>query len=90
MGPKVQWSSAARWVFDGNVWTSSGVAAGLDLIFTFMDEIYGEEVTMSIQGTIEYSRNQGLCDDPFAEIHGVAPTWDCRENQDIRRASDYS
>lgn len=26
MGPKVEWKSPARWVVDGNIWTSSGVS----------------------------------------------------------------
>ena len=30
MGPKVLWRSPARWVVDGNIWTSSGVSAGHD------------------------------------------------------------
>jgi transcriptional regulator GlxA family with amidase domain len=74
MGPKVKWASPARWVVDGNVWTSSGVTSGLDLIFAFMDEVYGEDITAEVQGTIEYERNKGRCDDSFAEIHGVQPT----------------
>lgn len=27
-GPKVDWQPSARWVEDGNIWTSSGVSAG--------------------------------------------------------------
>lgn len=26
MGPKVKWLSPARWVVDGNIWSSSGVS----------------------------------------------------------------
>jgi putative intracellular protease/amidase len=28
LGPKVKWIRQARWVTDGNIWTTSGVAAG--------------------------------------------------------------
>jgi hypothetical protein len=54
------------------------VTSGLDLIFAFksMDEVYGEDVTAEVQGTIEYERNKGRCDDFFADIYGVQPTWD--------------
>ncbi|OAL54802.1 class I glutamine amidotransferase-like protein [Pyrenochaeta sp. DS3sAY3a] len=79
MGPEVQWVSPARWVVDGNIWSSSGVTAGQDLIFAFMEEVYGAEVTRSIQATTEFERSRGMCDDPFAEIHGVEPTWTCVE-----------
>jgi hypothetical protein len=40
-----------------------------------MDEVYGEDITAEAQGTIEYERNKGRCDDSFAEIHGVQPMW---------------
>lgn len=78
MGPDVKWVSPARWTVDGNIWTSSGVTSGLDLIFAFMDEVYGEEVTRRIQGVTEYDRHTDPCDDPFAEWHGVEPIGDCR------------
>ena len=30
LGPKTHWKGRARWVVDGNVWTTSGVSAGAD------------------------------------------------------------
>ena len=33
-GPNVDWVPVARWVNDGNVWTTSGVSAGKSLHFT--------------------------------------------------------
>jgi putative intracellular protease/amidase len=35
-GPRVDWVPVARWVVDGNIWTTSGVAAGLDGAFAFI------------------------------------------------------
>jgi putative intracellular protease/amidase len=35
-GPKVDWVPVARWVTDGNVWTTSGVAAGMDGVYAFI------------------------------------------------------
>jgi transcriptional regulator GlxA family with amidase domain len=34
--PKVNWVPVARWVTDGNIWTTSGVAAGLDGTWAFV------------------------------------------------------
>jgi hypothetical protein len=42
----------------------------LDLIFAFIEEVYGEEVARDLQGTLEYERGRGMCDDSFAEVHG--------------------
>lgn len=76
-GPKVKWRSPARWIVDGNIWSSSGVTAGLDLIFAFIEEVYGSQVAKDLQKPLEYERRSDMCDDPFAEINGVKPTWDC-------------
>jgi putative intracellular protease/amidase len=35
-GPKVHWVPVARWVTDGNIWTTSGVAAGMDGVYAFV------------------------------------------------------
>jgi putative intracellular protease/amidase len=35
-GPKVNWVPVARWVVDGNIWTTSGVAAGIDGALAFI------------------------------------------------------
>ncbi|KAG5925573.1 hypothetical protein E4U42_004152 [Claviceps africana] len=78
MGPKVKWVSPARWTVDGKVWTSSGVTSGLDLIFEFIDVVYSEDLSREIQGKMEYQRARDACDDPWAAVHGVAPTGDCR------------
>jgi transcriptional regulator GlxA family with amidase domain len=37
-GPNVNWVPVARWVTDGNIWTSSGVAASIDGMFAFVGE----------------------------------------------------
>jgi transcriptional regulator GlxA family with amidase domain len=36
MGPKVKWVSPARWVVDGNIWTSSGVS----FLYLFSQALY--------------------------------------------------
>ncbi|KAK1972105.1 DJ-1/PfpI family protein [Colletotrichum sublineola] len=73
MGPKVKWVSPARYVNDGNVWTSSGVSSGLDLIMAFIDQVYGEEMATKVGRIMEYIPNDSDWD-PFADINGVTPT----------------
>jgi hypothetical protein len=35
----------------------------------------GEDITVEVQGAVEYERNKGRYDDSFAEITGVQRTW---------------
>jgi transcriptional regulator GlxA family with amidase domain len=70
--PKVDWVGKARWVVDGNIWTSSGVTAGMDLVFAWIAEVWGEEMAGSIADQSEYERNKDAGNDPFAEKYGVA------------------
>lgn len=77
LGHNVQWTSPARWVVDGNVWTSSGVASGIDLIFAFIEKFYGKAIADRIQGVTEHKRTVEPCDDPFAAWNNVAPSGHC-------------
>lgn len=43
-----------RWVRDGNVWTSAGVSAGMDLLLGFIAAIDGAEAAGSVQHNAEY------------------------------------
>ncbi|KAK2873959.1 hypothetical protein FQN49_001962 [Arthroderma sp. PD_2] len=67
-GPKVKWVPEARWVADGNVWTASGVSAGIDLMFAFIDAVYGTVVSNQVSEEIEYVRNVDWRNDPFAHM----------------------
>jgi transcriptional regulator GlxA family with amidase domain len=78
LGPNVKWKSPARWVVDGNIWTSSGVTAGMDLIYAFIEEMYGATAAWNVQAELEYDRKT-QCDDKWSAIQGVKPTWDCVE-----------
>ncbi|VDB90064.1 unnamed protein product [Peniophora sp. CBMAI 1063] len=66
--PNVKWVQRARWVRDGNVWTSSGVSAGLDGMFAFVAVHWGEEVAKGLANSLEYERHTDPSWDPFAEI----------------------
>ncbi|KAJ2895960.1 hypothetical protein MKZ38_006007 [Zalerion maritima] len=70
-GDNVTWVPEARWVQDGNVWTSSGVSAGIDAVFAFVDEMYGSANATYIANLIEYGRHTDASWDPFAAIWEV-------------------
>jgi transcriptional regulator GlxA family with amidase domain len=70
----VRWVSEARWVVDGNIWTTSGVAAGMDGIFAFVGKVYGEETAKLIANVIEYEPHTDPSWDPFAKIWNVPKT----------------
>ncbi|GLB41557.1 putative protein kinase activity [Lyophyllum shimeji] len=70
-GPQVKWVAHARWVVDGNIWTSSGVSAGLDAIFAFMAAVYGQEAAEKVANVMEYERHQDPSRDPFAKLYNL-------------------
>ncbi|KAI1335339.1 class I glutamine amidotransferase-like protein [Xylariaceae sp. FL0016] len=65
-GPKVNWVRKARWVQDGDIWTSSGISAGIDMMYAFVADQYGENVAADIAKASEYVRNTDSENDPFA------------------------
>jgi transcriptional regulator GlxA family with amidase domain len=66
--PQVNWIKKARWVVDGNIWTSSGVTAGIDAMFAFLKSIYGEELATRTAEMMEHIRHEDPDDDPFTYI----------------------
>lgn len=65
-GPKVNWVAKARWVQDGNTWTSSGVSAGIDMTLAWVGSVFGDTVATRIANGSEYIRASSSDDDPFA------------------------
>ncbi|KAF5661416.1 hypothetical protein FHETE_8478 [Fusarium heterosporum] len=65
-GPNVKWARNARWVVDGNIWTASGITAGMDMIYAFIAEQYGQEIADDTADASEYVRNTDAKSDPFA------------------------
>ncbi|CEL08838.1 hypothetical protein ASPCAL11983 [Aspergillus calidoustus] len=64
---EVRWVREARWVVDGNVWTASGVSAGIDAALAFVRSVYGEELARAIAREMEYVWDGGDGGvDPFA------------------------
>ncbi|KAH6685462.1 DJ-1/PfpI family protein [Plectosphaerella plurivora] len=70
-GPKTNWIAKARWVVDGNIYTSSGVAAGIDAAFAFVSDVFGEDVAARAAQGLEYIRVTDATNDPFAEVNGA-------------------
>lgn len=65
-GLNVKWVRRARWVQDGNILTSSGVSAGIDMIYAFIADQYGEEAASQVAKVSEYTRNTDSTNDPFS------------------------
>lgn len=63
--PQVEWIPKARWVVDRNIWTSSGVCSGTDLMFAFVKHLHGEKVANEIAVWMEYTRHEDPALDPF-------------------------
>jgi len=58
-------------VVDGNVYTTSGVAAGMDGTYALVREIYGEEVTRWVADFVEYERHTDSSWDPFSDLYNL-------------------
>jgi transcriptional regulator GlxA family with amidase domain len=52
------------WVRDGNVWSSAGVSAGMDLALGFIAEIDGADAAASVQHNAEYYPEGRIYGDP--------------------------
>lgn len=65
-GPRVEWVRRARWVHDGDRWTSSGVAAGMDMALALIAELCGEEVAEGLARRVELEWHRQADQDPFA------------------------
>lgn len=70
-GPKVKWIPQARWVDDGNIVTSSGVSAGIDMTLHLVDRLFGLQTAETMADTIEHEWHRDPTWDPFAAKNGV-------------------
>ena len=67
-GPKVKWVKEARWVDDGNIITSSGVSAGIDMALHVIERLYGTETAEGLANLTEYQWHRDADVDPFAKF----------------------
>lgn len=66
LNQKVHWNKRARWVADGNYYTSSGVSAGIDMCLGFVAEQHGYQVAIQVAKEIEYHWIEDRLNDTFA------------------------
>ncbi len=63
---EAEWIRKARWVRDGNIYTSSGVSAGIDMALGFVADHYGREAAKENARRSEYVWHEDAEEDPFA------------------------
>ena len=68
-GPRTTWVPEARWVEDGNVFTSSGVAAGIDMALAVIARLVSPEIATAVANGTEYDWHRDASWDPFAKLH---------------------
>jgi transcriptional regulator GlxA family with amidase domain len=71
-GKNVDWIARARWVEDRDRWTSSGIAAGMDMAAALLTTLLGEETAQRVTTRAELEVHTDASWDPFAEAHGLA------------------
>ncbi|MBP3089389.1 DJ-1/PfpI family protein [Corynebacterium sp. sy017] len=65
-GTTVDWTYKARWVHDRGIWTSSGIAAGMDMAAAFVAHYFGENTADNIAQKMELRISKDPDSDPFA------------------------
>jgi transcriptional regulator GlxA family with amidase domain len=58
----------ARWVEDGNIFSSSGISAGIDAAYAFVSRVYGDDVAEYMSLSMEYDRETDPHHDPYGKI----------------------
>lgn len=71
-GQDVTWVPQARWVQDRDRWTSSGVAAGMDMTAALIGHLSGDDVATAVARTIELEIHSDPAWDPFAAHYGLS------------------
>jgi putative intracellular protease/amidase len=64
---KVDWIESARWVDDGNVVTSSGVSAGIDMSLAIIARLFDVDTAEAIANGAEYTWHRDANIDPFVQ-----------------------
>jgi transcriptional regulator GlxA family with amidase domain len=62
----VRWVRRARWVDDGDIVSSSGVSAGIDMALALVARLHGRPVAERAAKVMEYIWHDDPADDPFA------------------------
>ena len=67
--PEVTWIKKARWIKEGNIYTSSGVSAGIDMTLGFVADVLGYDVAKQQGIEMEYDWKEDSAWDPFSELY---------------------
>lgn len=70
-GSDVEWVASARWVHDRDRWTSSGVAAGMDMTAALIGELFGPVQAQRAAQEIELELHTDATWDPFAAANDL-------------------
>jgi transcriptional regulator GlxA family with amidase domain len=70
-GRDVQWVPEARWVEDGNIYTSGGVAAGMDMALALIARLVNLDTARRVAQGTEYEWHEDASWDPFARSAGL-------------------
>ena len=70
-GSSVDWVPEARWVEDGNVFTASGVAAGIDMSLALIARLIDTATAEKVAEYTEYDWHRDASWDPFAMLAGL-------------------
>ncbi|QAY62716.1 DJ-1/PfpI family protein [Xylanimonas allomyrinae] len=70
-GDDVAWVPQARWVEDRDRWTSSGVAAGMDMTVALIRHLFGPQAAEAAATFTELDVHRDPGWDPFASRHGL-------------------
>jgi transcriptional regulator GlxA family with amidase domain len=70
-GPAVDWQARARWVEDGDILTSAGVSAGIDMTLAAVARLIDMETAETVTRIAEYDWHRDAGWDPFAEMAGL-------------------
>ncbi|KAF3920807.1 hypothetical protein ABW20_dc0108250 [Dactylellina cionopaga] len=69
-GQRVRWQPHARYVRDKNVWTTSGISAGVDGMLGFVEYVWGSAVADSLEAGMEWTR-LGANGDKWGDYYGL-------------------
>jgi len=67
------WVAEARWIEDDRVWTSSGVAAGIDMTLALISQLIDADTAAEVAAYTEYEWHRDAGWDPFARLAGLVP-----------------
>jgi transcriptional regulator GlxA family with amidase domain len=62
---KRNWIAKTHRVQDGNIWTSTGVTAGIDATLVWVADEYREELAVELATSMKFTRAASPSDEPF-------------------------